>query len=1171
MKPLSLKSIYFIFTGLIFFSTLSFGGFGGGDDDNSSDAPEYQNEYTCGIFGSVLVSYTSIDMVQNDVYNACEISVKDYDFTDKDTNGNAVAPNVTCYTGLDDSTPKCECTGEYCSDDGTCTIVPEPTNRYEHDFISTTVDTTTSTGDDIIFTELEYGSYTFTDNSNAGDGQTITFDPQYSYADNDRKVMLLGDIVNDGNNQKMVFNEGDYYFKSWDMQGNQIDIELNGDVRIFIEGDLVYDGNHANAENPDDSLFIYVGGDATFGSNGGGNSWIGTFLYVEGDATINNSANAADFFGSLTVEGAINVVGDNMNFIYNDAADSIGFGECKLCYDTPRGSNGIDFFALSFCTPLTPCDMYVPVRNISPTELDDVKIIETQSSLASFTWGSNYEVLDQDGNVVPGSSAGYSSAYYADLPMDFSIGLQNGYITYDAGDDYPTYEPDEQYYQMHKEINFGMSIGDFSQLIYFGQYIDDQGRYYNVELDPCEVPLETSEPTYTTGPFDAWDTFRDINDRNISTKIAAQAFNLTIASINAADTATETKNNIDIKFALYDINTNRYISSLYDFNASSSATTEQSFNISNAHKNVKVVFKVCADYSGTDYTLYPYDECDNTACIPNDKNTSNDPCLREFFSTDAFAIRPYAFRVFGKNEYKRAGAEFNLTIKAVDENNFNVTSGTVSDVQGVADYNESLGNLQVSSSFYVPTDEETQQMNSDVYGTNDTDRSKVAYCPSAGSFSMSGENFADGEVNATLQFSETGILTVTVSEINGSEFARIDLDDTNDSQRFIRPGSEIYDESHIDKTNILLFIPYQFDTEAVYGATTGQNWLYISNEVKNANNTFTTPQMAAYLKFKITAKNKNGQTVSNYTKTCFPDTDEANAPRVNGLKLNSTFDLFLDFTLDNQRDTTISLYTEDNASNAVWTPNKSQDLASGKNQIQEWISPLSFGNGVGEATVYFNIDRSMNTPINPLVIRVADANTSTSWMNNAGATNIFNGDTDSTVDHNISYLYARAKSSKDFYDDVTTASFNTPVMVQVYCTAANCPDVDTVNGQTNEYEWWIATSHDMSNGDGNITLKVVSATGSVAPASVSINSDDNGIDNSIFVSGSAPNTVDIDLDTTNATDTSDWLIYNKDANSAPTPFYRVRFIGTGNWAGEGQTGHVVGGDSNKKKSRRLEW
>jgi len=65
----------------------------------------------------------------------------------------------------------------------------------------------------------------------------------------------------------------------------------------------------------------------------------------------------------------------------------------------------------------------------------------------------------------------------------------------------------------------------------------------------------------------------------------------------------------------------------------------------------------------------------------------------------------------------------------------------------------------------------------------------------------------------------------------------------------------------------------------------------------------------------------------------------------------------------------------------------------------------------------------------------------------------------------------------------------------------------------------------------------------------------------------------INLDNLN---TSKWLIYDPfDASTirpvSPLPFYRVRFIGTSDWAGHGDTGHVVGGTTNIKKNQRLGW
>ncbi len=54
--------------------------------------------------------------------------------------------------------------------------------------------------------------------------------------------------------------------------------------------------------------------------------------------------------------------------------------------------------------------------------------------------------------------------------------------------------------------------------------------------------------------------------------------------------------------------------------------------------------------------------------------------------------------------------------------------------------------------------------------------------------------------------------------------------------------------------------------------------------------------------------------------------------------------------------------------------------------------------------------------------------------------------------------------------------------------------------------------------------------------------------------------------------TNTWLIYNAEsANSISDPFYKVRFIGTSDWAGEGDTGHVVDSNASTKKNRRLGW
>jgi len=369
-------------------------------------------------------------------------------------------------------------------------------------------------------------------------------------------------------------------------------------------------------------------------------------------------------------------------------------------------------------------------------------------------------------------------------------------------------------------------------------------------------------------------------------------------------------------------------------------------------------------------------------------------------SRNNFAIRPYAFLIFGQNEYKRAGEDFNITLKAVDENNFNKNNGNVDVVMGVKGYNENVNDLNITDNFYVPSDDETKQMNYDMYGINDTNRTRVAYCPDKGVFNIVlGNNFNNGEVNLTMNYSENGILTLNISEVNGSEFAAVDRNDTNASQRFIKPATFIINKNDISQRDLLLeFIPYKFVTNGIYDSTTN-SFVYM-NEI---NNTFI-PKMAAFLEYNITAQNKQGNVLKNFTKTCFPDFKDT-APQKNGIKLNTTFDLLLDadLNLTDEANLTFSeISLKDNSHIALL--HTEYNLTKGEHHIQEWISPLNFENGNGKVRLFFNLKKDYRLPKNEVNITIKDINTSTSWMNNDNATKIF---IPKTLNKTISFRYGR--------------------------------------------------------------------------------------------------------------------------------------------------------------------
>ena len=694
---------------------------------------------------------------------------------------------------------------------------------------------------------------------------------------------------------------------------------------------------------------------------------------------------------------------------------------------------------------------------------------------------------------------------------------------------------------------------------------------------------------YLTGPFDAWDIFRDNvstppTDRNISTKIVDQGFKISVASLNKENNAYEVKegNGGSVEVGIYKDGSTLPEGPSFIFEANTTAHIANfpptgEFNVTKAIQKARVGFKFCASYdynaSVHDKIYYIYDGSHCSGDVQECNATSSTPVWRVCYAEDAFAIRPFAFRIFGNNQYKRAGYDFNLTIKAVDQHNFTLNSGIEKSVNGVDNYNVTLSDLTFSSAFYIPNETETRKMNQDVYGSNENNMSRVANCPYAGIFNVTNPSstFNNGEINATINFSETGVLTVTLSETPGHEFAKVDADDSNDSVRLIRPASTIYDINDINKTDLMLFIPYEFNTTAEYktyinGTTSDRNWLYQSSDVNRSVTTYTTPQMAAYIVYKITAQNKQHQKTKNFTATCFPDVAD-DAPKQNGLKLNSTFDLLLDATIHSDREANISLYCENNQSAAIWTYHPSAKLSEGNNAIQEWISPKQFESGTGMAKVYFNIDRNNTKALNPISLTVIDANTSTSWMSNPGATKRFLG---TSINRSKIFFYGRlhAPDYQTYKNSITT-----PIYAEVFCnlnkTQRLLYGMNDWNESVDDVNWWINPNHSLADGNiASLTPKIGFTNQNDTQVFTTVNDTlSNGIFTSsqiTFTGTSKPHKTQIRIGT------QPWLKYHRfisDPNKIP--YFVIDFLGGGGWAGVGAKGKTLP-DINGT-NERIEW
>jgi hypothetical protein len=238
-------------------------------------------------------------------------------------------------------------------------------------------------------------------------------------------------------------------------------------------------------------------------------------------------------------------------------------------------------------------------------------------------------------------------------------------------------------------------------------------------------------------------------------------------------------------------------------------------------------------------------------------------------------------------------------------------------------------------------------------------------------------------------------------------------------------------------------------------------------------------------------------------------------------------------------------------------------------------------NGSISMDLGYNFKRDYNKTLNPRYIEFKDFNI-THAINSNAPTNIYADLTDDhkifgdkILDHNVTFVYGRAKPSQYLYDDVTEDFVDTPISVVVYCDQGpiNCAAVYNItNGtfsQTDEYDWYLSLGHVTSQNDGNITLNASTGADVSSPFPINFINGVNAPD--VRVSATAA-TRPLDVNITFVEpDTNKWLIYNRDKNETPIPFYRVRFINESGWAGHGDTGHVVDSDTSTKKNRRLEW
>ena len=280
------------------------------------------------------------------------------------------------------------------------------------------------------------------------------------------------------------------------------------------------------------------------------------------------------------------------------------------------------------------------------------------------------------------------------------------------------------------------------------------------------------------------------------------------------------------------------------------------------------------------------DNCENGVskclnCVFNSANT------KTVCSRDNFAVRPNNFIIETNSSKVKAGDEFNLTIKALDYN------GNI-----VSNYEE---NLTINGG------------NSPTLEDLDLNTSKGAITQKLNSITRN-PRFYNGIATITLTYPEVGDLDINISEINGSEFAKVDEKDTPQNNRLIK------------KADInLTFIPYKFNISAIYKNYKDFNFTYISNDLN----------MSSLLEINITSVNKAGNITKNYSKNLY-----ANDVNLTIVHTNIDNKILSNKNLDEENSSQFSLLINKNY--FIQGKNQEDILLNINRKYDEVIEPINF-------------------------------------------------------------------------------------------------------------------------------------------------------------------------------------------------------------------------------------
>ena len=603
---------------------------------------------------------------------------------------------------------------------------------------------------------------------------------------------------------------------------------------------------------------------------------------------------------------------------------------------------------------------------------------------------------------------------------------------------------------------------------------------------------------YMVGPFGAWDTFRDDAstpppDRNISTKIVAKPFSLSLASLNKAGDSYELKSGSGaIEVAIYDEEQMRRISNAISFDPTATMHVANSapLVVNQASKKAAVGFRLCSSYEMNSttgeigYLLHPPSVCAGTPKQPcSQMAVGAPPSWHICYASDRFAIRPKRFEIVLDPTPKRAAEPFAIGFEALDYN----------DVP-TSEYNESVG-----GSFVLTL--------SDAKPT----------CLSGGfepdiNASLS---FSDGNVSTSASYLEVGRVHLGIVEQEGSEFAKIDADDTPKSQRLIEP-----------KQRTFVTLAHHFDINATLDLDDG-NFTYLSSDLNHS----------LRLKLDIAAKSATGGLLLNYNDACYAQESD----------YNLTYEIP---TIAPSDALSALIYKEQNQTSNTMRPIDGQIYLEG-------LASSYFAKehpAVAQLELAINFNRAANRVLNPFVLhldtlRVVDANGTQGSV---------------SVARDAPFYYARAHIANS---RIQGGSGSAKGFYEVYCRGSSCAsllDPIEASAHSDDPRWWINPKHKKSS-HGSISDVAQKGASDVNATIRTVDDANVTTVDLVYLGSSYPYRAIMRYSP------SSWLIYNRYDKDATHNEFRLQFESdSGEWSGRDSSRSSIKAQSAHSK-RILQW